>query len=65
MSPWDVYDIMDFFKGAYVKFQTKREEHRERRFAEKEEERLQAELEAAQKRRNWPRLTMGLMLLLI
>ncbi|MGT2924710.1 DNA translocase FtsK [Streptococcus caviae] len=49
MSPWDVYDIMDFFKGAYVKFQTKRAEHRERRFAEKEEERLQAELEAAQK----------------
>ena len=49
ISPWDVYDVMDFFKGAYAKFQAKREEHRERRFAEKEEERLQAELEAAQK----------------
>ncbi|EMC13531.1 DNA translocase FtsK [Streptococcus mutans] len=43
MSPWDVYDVMNFFKDSYAKWQVKRQENREKRFAQKEEARLLAQ----------------------
>lgn len=46
MTPWTVYDIMDFFKEAYDTIQAKREAGREQRFLKKEEARLLAEEEA-------------------
>ncbi|MCS4488098.1 DNA translocase FtsK [Streptococcus sciuri] len=37
MSPWDIYDVVDFVQGMYQKFAKKHEENKQKRFAKKEE----------------------------
>ncbi|AND78899.1 DNA translocase FtsK [Streptococcus pantholopis] len=49
MSPWDIYDITDFFKNSLQKLQSRHERKKQERFVKREERRAAAERELAEK----------------
>ena len=49
MSPWDIYDITDFFKKSLQKWQSQHERKKQERFLKREERKAAAERELAEK----------------
>ncbi|MEX2784729.1 DNA translocase FtsK [Streptococcus sp. H49] len=49
MSPWDIYDITDFFKNSLQKLQSRHERKKQERFVKREERKAAAERELAEK----------------
>ena len=49
MSPWDIYDITDFFKKSLQKWQSRHERKKQERFLKREERKAAAERELAEK----------------
>lgn len=48
MTPWDIYEVIDFIKNSWAAYQVRSEQRRQANFIKKEERRLQQEAAQAQ-----------------